>query len=556
MSTSVTVPLFSNGCIAPDRSGSAVWLVGVSPASEGNLQAYSINLLNISSPTAILIGNQTANGFWSSTAPKACFNYPGNTANPSSPIMIQQFMPLSYFANIYPNGSMSDPLNVPGRGFVSPKTYSLSGAVGNLNWFTTMVNYTYVDTGSPWSSLRLNATEGLNSSQDFLLSQYPTSTPLVSVGTYVPSSNTPAQGYTVVFDGNGGGKIYIATSSASPINTDLDRVMTLTYIQDVDMNGNTLSTQSIPLTMIGVGYFLDMAPDGSTVLYSINPGQSPKLQRVSIQGSVPPFSPSMAATVMNTQIITYGASSSGAATTTFNAFDTVAGSWSGPGLVAAYVPSTTSKGISQPSPTNGGDSGNGSSKSSSTPIGAIVGGIVGGLVVIALIAFFFVRRNRRNSTKAAALSANNVNNGVTPQLQQNMVPVQQPLAQNQYQPQLQQQYNPNQQFGQVNYSPSNVVASQQQPPVIFQSQQHGVDQSQRPYSYVPPTLTALPQQQQQPSIFQPQVDGTSNGSYNQGVYSPSTATPQTPYTPLSQAHSPGSSASPQYSGNIIHQGYV
>ncbi|KAK3839688.1 MAG: hypothetical protein J3R72DRAFT_175622 [Linnemannia gamsii] len=88
----------------------------------------------------------------------------------------------------------------------------------------------------------------------------------------------------------------------------------------------------------------------------------------------------MVAVAMNKLIVTYSMVNS--TTAYFNTFDTATNTWAGLGLVGT--------------PVSGGD---GSSKS--TPIGAIVGGAVGGIVVIALIAFLFIR-SRRNKSKAAS----------------------------------------------------------------------------------------------------------------------------------------------------------
>jgi len=79
----------------------------------------------------------------------------------------------------------------------------------------------------------------------------------LSVGTYVASSNTPAQGYNVVFDRSGSGSIYTALSSAAPIVTTQDRILTLSSPQAVDMGGVKLSTNAISATMVGNGYILD-----------------------------------------------------------------------------------------------------------------------------------------------------------------------------------------------------------------------------------------------------------------------------------------------------------
>ncbi|KAI1294484.1 hypothetical protein EDD11_008121 [Mortierella claussenii] len=576
---SVAVPAYTNVCIAPDRSGLAVWLIGVSTANEGRLEAYSVNLANINSPTATLIANQTDLFSWSSQAQRACFSYPGNAASLNSPIVMQQFGPKSYFTNVYPNGTIDLATNFIGVGFVSPKTFSLTGAVGGLDWFTAVANVTNLQTNSPWTGVRLNGTLAVSSVRDFLISQYPTPNPLLSVGTYVSTSNTPAQGYHIVFDNIGGGVVYTTLDSSAPITIDQqDRILSLSNPQNVDMGGIKLTASAVPITMAGVGYILDQALDGSTVLYSINPSQSAKLQRVSVQGNVPPFSPSIAATALNAQIVIYGASSSSVTTSTFNAFDTVAGTWSGPGLVKAYIPPATPSGSPSATPTSGNSS-SGSNDSNKAPLGAIIGGVVGGLVLIALIAFLFIRHRRKptkattvEATSAAAAGAgagaaldhhgknDNYLSGAPP-MHQNYGLVQQNQQQVQFQPHQQQQqsYNPHhsfipQMYGVNPTKDSYTVPQQQQSPMIFQQQQQ---QQQQPYSYTPPTLTAVPQQQH-PNIFQPQSDAGSNPSYSQAIYTASVTTPQTPYTPVSQVYTSSTStpSSPQYSRPPEHQGYI
>ncbi|KAF8921734.1 hypothetical protein BGZ58_003955, partial [Dissophora ornata] len=224
---STTIPAYSNACLVPDATGKFVYLVGVSASNEGCLEMTSIDLTNINSPTATFITDQTAPGFWSNSAPKACLPYSGKQASTNSPVFVQQFGAQSYFTNIYPNGTVDLPANFPIVGFISNKLFSLSGAVGGLNWVTAVANVSGTDSDSRWTGLRYNATAIVHSSRDFVLSNYPTPSPLLSVGTYVASSNTPAQGYNIVFDANGAGAIYTALDSAAPIVTSQDRILSL-----------------------------------------------------------------------------------------------------------------------------------------------------------------------------------------------------------------------------------------------------------------------------------------------------------------------------------------
>ncbi|KAF9282704.1 hypothetical protein BGZ68_005813 [Mortierella alpina] len=568
---SVSVPAFSNACIAPGRSASTVYLVGVPVTNEGRLEAYTVDLSNVHAPKATFVNNRTSSS-WSSSAPKGCYSYPGNQADANGPILVTQFGPKSFFTNVYPNGTIDYASYFNLVGFISPKLFSLTGAVGNLDWFTAFANMTFPATNSPWCGLRINATDTINSQQDAILSLYPSSNPLLSIGTFVATSNTPAQGYHTVFDASGtSGTIYTTLASAAPLLTGQDRVLSLTSPQPVEMAGVTLTTNAISITMIGVGYILDRASDGSTVMYSISPGRSAKLERVSISGNVPPFSPSMVATALNSQIVVYGSSTGSIATATFNIYDTVTGDWNGPGLVKPQAPAPSSSGGS-PRPTS--EPTGGESKSNAAAIG---GGVAAAVVIILLIAFVFYKRRKPKTnaasagTGAGATGGSNVYNdaGKTG----NQPPMQQNYQQQQQQQQQQPTYNPHHSYipqtpmGKDAFGPTSPIPQHQQSPVqqyqqspvIFQSQQYNANQGQQQqsYNYIPPTIGGVPPQQQSPNIFQPQTSGSSP-AYSQPIYTSAPGTAgaiQPTYPPISQDHAP-SSGSPQYSQQTQGQGYA
>ncbi|KAF9349290.1 hypothetical protein BGX26_012385 [Mortierella sp. AD094] len=537
----MSTPAYSNACLAPDSTGLKVYLVGVPVSNEGRLEMYSINLSNINSPTATFVTNNTDSSRWSSSAPKVCLAYTGNQDMTNSPIMVYQLGPRSYATNIFPNGTVEAAGNFNGISYISNKLFSFTGAVNNLDWATGFTNITSQGTGSSWTGVRFNASKITESTLD--------------VGTYVASDNTPAQGYHVVFDQNGAGMIYTALSTAALIaDTSTDHVQSLSSPQKVDMGGYSLSKFAVPVTMLGVGYILDRAPDGSTILYSITPGQSAKLQFVSVSGNAPSFSSNMAATAAASKIVIYGASNNGAAS--FNSFDPVTSSWTGPGLVKAYNPPSPS-GSSGGNSTNGTSSGSGSGDGGSkTNVATIAGGVVGGLVVIALIAFLFFRSRRTPKTTQASAAPVHQDPGKVPN-PASAPSMDQNYAQQQQiqQVQAQQQYNPHQSYvpqQQGAYASQPIPAQQQASPMFFQPQSQPQPLPQESYSYVPPT--SMPQLQQQPMIFQPQTLETSpQHSYSQV----SNATPQTPasqqYTSASQLHTPigglhytSTPANPQY----------
>ncbi|KAF9997525.1 hypothetical protein BGZ79_008789 [Entomortierella chlamydospora] len=514
----MSIPAYSNACLAPDSTGLNVYLIGVPTSNEGRLEMYSVSLSNINSPTAAFVTNYTDSSYWSSSAPKFCLAYTGSPNTINSPIMVYQLGPRSYATNMFPNGTVERAGNFNEIGFVSNKLFSFTGAVNNLDWATGFTNTTFQGTGSSWTGARFNASHITDSSLDWDLSIFPSQTPLLSVGTYVASDNTPAQGYHVVFDQNGAGMVYTALSTATLISdTPTDRVQTLSSPQKVDMSGYSLSKLAVPVTMLGVGYILDRAPDGSTMLYSIAPGQSAKLQFVTVSGNVPSFSSNMAAAAVASKIVIYGASNNGAVS--FNSFDPVTSSWTGPGLVKAYNPPSQTSSPFSPS------------QGSKTNVAAIAGGVVGGLVVIALVAFLFFRSRRNSRTTQANAPPAYQDPGKAPN------PASVPLMDQDYtqqqqiqQVQMQQQYNTHQSYvpqSQSIYTSQPITVQQQASPVFFQPQSQLQHLPQESYSYVPPT--SIPQLQQQPMIFQPQTSETNpQNNYGQVAY----ATPQTPVSQL------------------------
>ncbi|KAG9070812.1 hypothetical protein KI688_008353 [Linnemannia hyalina] len=524
----MSFPSFQNGCIAPSNSATGVYLAGVSTA--GTLAVYSVDISNPNSPTIAHLATNVYSS-WSPQAKKACIAFPGLQGTANTPFLVQQFgVGSTAQVNVYPNGTTWGAFSFNSISFMSPQLYNYAGASKESVWITAVTNNTYVG-GGPWTGMRLNATDMFATIADPVLSNYPSSTPLVSVGTYIPTANTPAQGYTIVFDLLGGGSVYTALDTAVSM-TGADRVISLSSPRAVDMGGIKLTSNVIPVTMVGVAYLLDQALDGTTVLYTIDPSQDSKLQRVSFPGSAPLFSPNMQATALGSQIVTYG-SGSGSAASPFNTFDTIAATWSGPGLVVpSPITPTSTSASTYPSPTSKqtGEEGDTESK---TPIGAIIGGVVGALVIIALIVFFVIRSRRKNR-------------GVEEQSSAESAPA----------------YNdPAKPDGDVNYNNSNIgspnmtqlqqggfdprTSYYSQPPTsptIFQTQPD-YSNGQTSYNYSPPIFNP---NAQQPTIFQP-ASSSPQQSQGQTSYSPAhTAVPCSPTAShQNQSNPPGT---PHFNG--------
>lgn len=384
---SYPVPVYPRPCLAADEDNNALFLLGVSPTGIGKMESSYVSLANINSPSVKPLGSQTDVDSWATNAPKACFTYPADV-HPNSPIMLVQYGTFkTYMSIMNANGVFTQATLFVGTAFMSPRQFAMVGDSGDFAWFVAQTNVTDPTTKSNWFGVRLNFTTGLGSYIDPGIGTIPTSTPLLSVGTYGSTPTTAWQGNNVVFDTQGGGYIYPTVGALDQVS----HVITQSAAKSVTMSGISLTADSIPVTMEGTGYILDKAADGSTALYSITPSLSSTLQRVTRTGGAPAFNPSMVAVACNKMIVTY--SMVNTTTAYFNTFDTTTNTWAGLGLV----------GVPGYSDNSGGKS--------STPLGAIIGGAVGGLVVIALVAFLFIRNRRKKTVGKKDIDGHGAMNG-------------------------------------------------------------------------------------------------------------------------------------------------
>ncbi|KAF9974288.1 hypothetical protein BGZ73_002304 [Actinomortierella ambigua] len=392
---STPLPSFQRPCLAAGGAGSSsVYLVGVSSTAVGRLEVYRVNINDINSPVATMIGSATNATTWFAAAEKYCDTFSGDRSTPSGPpIMIQQFGEYaSATAMFFANGTVMDQYPNNSKK-VSYKLFAPTGASGYFNWYTTMSNQADNSTLSPWMSLQYYDSPTAGGTYDYLLGNYPSANALLAIGHLQPSTVSPASGYVSVFEKTSG-TVY---SSSSLIKfDDLNRVQTLSSPFSIKMNNIVLTSDAYPVTMGMTGYIVDRAvEDGSTILYSINPSSgSFELKPVAVSGSVPPFYQYRGATGLGTQLVLYGGVSNGIPTTAFHLYDTVSNQWSGPGLIKPVNPPTDGRGGSG----SGGNSGSsGSSKSSGgSNTGAIVGGIVGAVaLILAIVGLWWYRRKKR-----------------------------------------------------------------------------------------------------------------------------------------------------------------
>ncbi|KAG0228126.1 hypothetical protein BGW41_003537 [Actinomortierella wolfii] len=392
---SASLPAFQRPCLAAGGAGlSTVYLAGVSSSILGRLELYKVNINNIQTPSATLIGAVTNATTWFASADRYCDTYSGDRAMPSGPpILIQQFGErTSATAMFFANGTLIDQYPNNSKK-ISYKLFAPTGATGNYNWYTTMSNRADNSTLSPWMSLQYYYSPVAGGTFDYLLGNYPSTNALLAVGTFQPSAVSPAAGYVSVFEKTSG---IVYTASSLIKFDDLNRVQTLSSPYNIKMNGIVLTSDAFPVSLGNTGYIVDRATaDDSTVLYSITPSSGVfELRPVAVSGNVPPFLKYRGATGLGTQLIFYGGLLNGSPSTAFHLYDTISNQWSGPDLVKPLDPYPgNGSGDNSDGYSNGGK---GTSNNNGGRTGAIVGGILGAVVVLALLAFIWFRRRKHD----------------------------------------------------------------------------------------------------------------------------------------------------------------
>ncbi|KAF9910583.1 hypothetical protein EC991_006142 [Linnemannia zychae] len=385
----IPIPVYNEPCLATDSSNTVPTFYLVGSSSPGSLEVNYVN--NPEATTVTRVAAQNDQSSWTPNAAKLCFISPfATSANPGINI-IQFGVGSTYMAVAQTDNIVSSANSFSDTGFLSPKLFAWNGKFQDFDMFTIATNDTIEGTSrvGTWAGLRLNFRLNGPSIISFGLGNEPTVTDnaLLAVGTYGTSSGDTSLGYTIVFDKSSKGQIFPTQGSLlADLNNTLPLV-TLDRPADVNMNGIMLTASAYPITMGSIAYILDKGPNGTTVIYAIDPSLSYSLDRVSVAGGSLslPFVNIKAAAALSNQILTY--SSNGVAAS-FNVFDLSTATWSGSNLVAAapvgdYSPSTSK---------------------SSASVGAIIGGVLGCLVIAALAIFLFIRKRRQSAQKATIVT--------------------------------------------------------------------------------------------------------------------------------------------------------
>ncbi|KAG0233281.1 hypothetical protein BGW41_001530 [Actinomortierella wolfii] len=370
---------YRNPCVIQDPSAPTnVIVVGVNEESGSTLELTRVDISDLNNPKAKRFQNHTDIQRWSPATEKACVLYPREVWESNIPMFyVRQIGSRSYGADIMVNGTV-----IPGPlskiDLVSIKLFSYTGAYKDREWVTAVAKQIGQTTASPWLALSRNGTKGY---YDHKIQRFPPADALLSVGTYpkVTSPTTLVPGFLTVFDSTGSkGWVYKVTSSY----VDLIEQWLADPV-DVDMGGIILTPNAISVTMGLTGFILDKAPDDSIVLYSVSPNEEAKatLMRVAVNGNVPRYMAGRASTILDSnKVLLFGGLQGDKGSTIFHYFDTTTNTWSGPDLVAPYIPPPPPPSPPPPKSIN---------------VGAVAGGAAGGVVILLAILLFVYQRGRR-----------------------------------------------------------------------------------------------------------------------------------------------------------------
>ncbi|KAF9540385.1 hypothetical protein EC957_004331 [Mortierella hygrophila] len=389
---SVPLPVLSNPCIAA-ASSTSVYLIGIPSAMEGHLQVFSIALdATLDSPIAVPIGKEQVTNTWEVQAKMACFSYGAITSPHGTVLLVQVGAMRTDVANLRSSGVFDYPVQIPDSTIKSTKLLTQVGSYSTFAWFT---GFTTTNAASAWKGMRFLSTNVSAYISDEQITQAPTKTPFMTVGTYdISTKSSSTQGYSIVFDSASSGVVYPATGNAESVTG----AVSLSTPIALDMQGITLTNKSIPVTMGNVAYILDEAADSSIVAYTIIPSTTNKLSTISITGRAPSFLTVQSATSLYNKIVVYSVNNS--SVPSLNVFDAVTRTWSGPGLIG----SGTSKPISGTTgattmPNNGNDN------ESRFPVAPVVGGVLA--LAIVACTMFWITRNRRRRRREQGNNGNN-----------------------------------------------------------------------------------------------------------------------------------------------------
>lgn len=159
------IPTFTNPCIASfvTKGSTKIYLAGVSDVTNGLLEVYVVDIVNIQTPVSTRAVSNLNALYWKNNVPKACSTYPGDTKDSTAALHFQQFGPFtSYDSNVLTTGVVEAPSRFDGYAWASPKNYAIVGHAGPIAFVAALTNQTTLATSSPWAGIRLNGTSGID----------------------------------------------------------------------------------------------------------------------------------------------------------------------------------------------------------------------------------------------------------------------------------------------------------------------------------------------------------------------------------------------------------
>ncbi|KAF9550517.1 hypothetical protein EC957_000191 [Mortierella hygrophila] len=340
------IPAYTYPCLAPSfysNTPQLIFLFGV-PDGTPTLVSHLIDISNIDAPKVSYITSDSKADRqykWDPKAEKSCFTNPMSfTSGGYANTEVQQLGTTTVAAILSASFGLQQVFDLSMVKFKTSKLFASTRVQGRDDYAVAWAAFTVADAvgGAPaekegWVGVFRNTSNIIVTDQG--QTNLPPS-PTLAVGAY---STTNANGDLAVYDKDGAGYLYRASSVSHPPGANAPVAWLYSgQKQPIDSGGAALTSEAIPISAQNIAFILDQTPDNLTVVYSLRPDSSPKLVKVATKGNLPPFIKNMAGTVLDEysgiseKIVIYSLDqTTGAAR--LNLFDTVTGIWTGSGLV-------------------------------------------------------------------------------------------------------------------------------------------------------------------------------------------------------------------------------
>ncbi|KAG0291206.1 hypothetical protein BGZ96_005399 [Linnemannia gamsii] len=332
---SLKIPAYTNPCLSPSfyiNQPKTIFLFAV-PDGTPTLVSHIVDLTDIYAPMVTYIASNSKTDplyEWDSMTEKSCFTNPLSSTSAGAPAAytsteVQQFGPRSSGALLLNTNELNQAYDLPIVQFRSSRLFATTQVRGPEDFTVAWVNFTSFDPVSNAKTVKSGCPQGFDS--------LPLTASMLAVGAY---STTNASGFLALFDKDGVGSLYTASSVVNDPATNSP----LSWLfagpkRPIDNGGAKLTPDAVAISAQGVAYILDQAENNLTVVY-LRPNTSNWLVMVVTNGGggLPLFNKNMVGMILQEpngstgKIVIYSLDKS-TGVAKFNLLDTITGIWTG-----------------------------------------------------------------------------------------------------------------------------------------------------------------------------------------------------------------------------------